>query len=425
MLFAQCWCVWICERKCFVKVTLGWCDQSRFHGAEANKGIDGKKTSVIDFRAWHRTHFQLSNRIIGQEDMIFKSELKMFILTCIFLFHSFTVNPCWRLFHRTTTSIPTCCGVDARRIMRKNPTDWANKVEMIEDSMPSFRWFGAGGVIDNSLLLTVCPWKFLWLGDETTFLLGRLGLFSGAFAVSFREDDVFLGKTEVFGWMISFHRYLCSPLAKIYFSHEFRAWSGSLASEINVSKLKQGSNRAGKDFGAGTHFVSDAGDELRRERRTNTTTTTLLLRSPRWVSGLLGLVPSVRQTCEILLPACPTGMITVSDNQYQGLTIRESCVKLRWPQAKPASPWLRTGSTLSIKAHSAAPPNPRWAGSLLKPLPSARLWSLTPWSERKQRRCFTPFSKPARMPWSPRWYPKHGLWTTPTAAPNDKRITAV
>ena len=140
----------------------------------------------------------------------------------------------------------------------------------------------------------------------------------------------------------------------------------SLASEINVSKLKQGSNRAGKDFGAGTRFVSDAGDELRRERRTNTTATTLLLRSPRWVSGLLGLVPSVRQTCEILLPACPTGMITVSDNQYQGLTIRESCVKLRWPQV--SFPLTSYGFDLVDKGPQRRPTKPTLGGQLAQAL---------------------------------------------------------
>ena len=202
-----------------------------------------------------------------------------------------------------------------------------------------------------------------------------------------------MGKTEVFGWMISFHRYLCSPRAKIYFSHEFRAWSGSLASEINVSKLKQGSNRAGKDFGAGTHFVSDAGDELRRERRTNTTTTTLLLRSPRWVSGLLGLVPSVRQTCEILLPACPTGMITVSDNQYQGLTIRESCVKLRWPQA--SFPLTSYGFDLVDKGPQRRPTKPTLGGQLAQALALRAAMIPNP-VERAQAKAL--FSKPARMP---------------------------
>ncbi len=91
----------------------------------------------------------------------------------------------------------------------------------------------------------------------------------------------------------------------------------SLASEISVSKLKQGSNRTSKDFAARqgrlfstenfnrTHFVSDGGHELRRERRADTTATAVLLRCPRWVSGLLGLVPSARQTCDICVQDPP------------------------------------------------------------------------------------------------------------------------
>ena len=64
--------------------------------------------------------------------------------------------------------------------------------------------------------------------------------------------------------------------------------------------------------------------------------------------------------------ACPTGMITVSDNQWQGLTIRESYVKLRWPQA--TFPLTSYGFDQVDKGPHRRPTKPTLGGQLAQAL---------------------------------------------------------